>query len=626
MGIVTDINERSHPYSTPHPSVEHLTCPPKALVECMFPDAFVFPASLLKEASMPSGSHSSMTSKPTVRALFDMLSNEGLYSQEKWTGKARAPDFNKRWHNKTEEDFAAFLETIVKRTAELIGAKSEEVRTWSSSHDKTGMPGCFEIRKPDIIARRKEALPDWRTVDCVVELKNGAKFKDSESLGQLAERARTLFNVQDTRRYGYTLDSTYQSSMTTSLRFALLIRIRLDQFSYTAYDRGGSITSPFVNINTHALLFYRLILGVSFAERRHLGYDTSISGLGMHRRLKLDLGCEQQGLKDLAIQLVLHMTGKINGRGTTVRLLKVDSETLANFYGDDKQSQYKSLPGVKPGQKNFGIISKDSWEEVHDDSEELSEGILLQLLHAKGVLGVSWCLDEKPVLAPDAPAPPIPIDNHPLFIDNTLYIRSRWGIRMLRTAEYAVTTLFRQEVNANKVKTEDEMKTQSGSSPTFTSVLKNKMSRIIPTVKKIFPKAKQSEMAGSSSLPSSAMSSSDMGKKADKGKKKMDGEKKKMDGEKKKTDKGKEKTETPSSPSSPPATSPTAPGQTAAQPSHTPQVFIDENREKNRQFTVRCHVRSYLYPVGTPIYWFRSAIELVCVLKDLVESVCVWLP
>jgi hypothetical protein len=339
----------------------------------------------------------------------------------------------------------------------------------------------------------------------------------------------------------------------------------------------------------------------------------------MHCRLKLDLGCEQQGLKDLAIQLVLHMTGKINGCGTMVHLLKVDLEMLANFYGDDKQPQYKSLPGVKPGQKNFGIISKDSWEEVHYDSGELSEGILLQLLHAKGILGVSWCLDEKPVLVPDAPAPPIPIDNHPLFIDNTLYIRSQWGIRMLQTTEYAMTTLFRQKVNANKAKIEDEMKTQSVSSPTFTSMLK-KISRIIPRVKMIFPKVKQSEMAGSSSLPSSAMSSSDMGKEADKGKKKMDGEKKKTD-----KAKAKAKVGTPSSSSSPPATSPTAPGQTAAQPSHMPQVFIDEDREKNRQFTVRCHVRSYLYPVGTPIYWFRSAIELVCILKDLVESECVWL-
>ncbi|KAJ8582895.1 hypothetical protein M405DRAFT_867468 [Rhizopogon salebrosus TDB-379] len=168
------------------------------------------------------------------------------------------------------------------------------------------------------------------------------------------------------------------------------------------------------------------------------------------------------------------------------------------------------------------------------------------------------------------------------------------------------SNLFRQEVNAKKVKIEDEMKTQFVSSPTFTSLLKNKISSIILRVKMIFPKVKQSEMAGSSSLPSSAMSSSDMGKKADKGKKKMDGEKKK-------TDKGKGKRKgkagTPSSLSSPPATSPTAPGQTAAQPSHMPQVFIDEDREKNRQFTVHCHVRSYLYPVGTPIYWFRSAIE-----------------
>ncbi|KAJ8583553.1 hypothetical protein M405DRAFT_866940 [Rhizopogon salebrosus TDB-379] len=177
-----------------------------------------------------------------------------------------------------------------------------------------------------------------------------------------------------------------------------------------------------------------------------------------------------------------------------------------------------------------------------------------------------------------------------------------------------MTTLFRQEVNANKAKIEDEMKTQFVSSPTFTSMLK-KISRIILRVKMIFPKAKQSKMAGSSSLPSLAMSSSDMGKKADKGKKKMDGEKKKTD-----KGKGKGNVGTPSSSSSPPATSPMAPGQTAAQPSHMPQVFIDEDREKNCQFTICCHVRSYLYPVGTPIYWFRSAIELVCVLKDLVET------
>jgi hypothetical protein len=56
------------------------------------------------------------------------------------------------------------LETIVNRTTELIGAKSEEVRTWSTSHNKTALK----------IADTKslEVLTDWCTVDCVVELKN----------------------------------------------------------------------------------------------------------------------------------------------------------------------------------------------------------------------------------------------------------------------------------------------------------------------------------------------------------------------------------------------------------------------------------------------------------------------
>ncbi|KAG2062515.1 hypothetical protein BDR04DRAFT_1165082 [Suillus decipiens] len=38
------------------------------------------------------------------------------------------------------------------------------------------------------------------------------------------------------------------------------------------------------------------------------------------------------------------------------------------------------------------------------------------------------------------------------------------------------------------------------------------------------------------------------------------------------------------------------------------------------QFTMRCHVRSYMYPVGTPIFWFGSVLELLCVLRDLIRT------
>jgi hypothetical protein len=58
--------------------------------------------------------------------------------------------------------------------------------------------------------------------------------------------------------------------------------------------------------------------------------------------------------------------------------------------------------------------------------------------------------------------------------------------------------------------------------------------------------------------------------------------------------------------------------------SNTPQIVDDDQkgRKTNRHFITRSHVRSYLYPVGTPIYWFTSLLELLCVLRDLLECKC----
>ena len=334
------------------------------------------------------------------------------------------------------------------------------------------------------------------------------------------------------------------------------------------------MTAPFLGINSHPELFLRLVLSVSFAQRRHLGYDTSVSGFGADRRLKSDLACDQQGLRDLQLQLVLHMTGKINGRGTTIRLLKVDSETLTNFYGDRK-SQFMSLPGVEPGQKDFGIIAKDSWEEAAlNDSEVLSEGMILQLLHAKGVPGVSWCLDEEAVAAPDAPPPPIPLSYQPAFLDNTLYIRSRWGIRALRIADYASRGLYNKGVNNMKLRETDAAVVAQKRS--FAHRAKEKLHEGVEKVRGMLPSSKSKATRG--------------GKK--------------------------------SSPTSPPSA--TSPDTTTPQPegSHTPQILLeDENDSRNEHhFMTRCHVRSYIYPVGTPIYWFRSLLELLCVFRDILES------
>ena len=113
-------------------------------------------------------------------------------------------------------------------------------------------------------------------------------------------------------------------------------------------EREFLVQIPFLGINSHPELFLQLVLSISFAEQCHLGYDTSVSGFGADCQLKSDLACDQQGLRDLQLQLVLHMTGKINSHGTTIHLLKVNSKTLTNFYGDRK-CQFMSLSDVESG-------------------------------------------------------------------------------------------------------------------------------------------------------------------------------------------------------------------------------------------------------------------------------------
>ncbi|KAG2040851.1 hypothetical protein BDR03DRAFT_979714 [Suillus americanus] len=193
------------------------------------------------------------------------------------------------------------------------------------------------------------------------------------------------------------------------------------------------------------------VFSMTDADQRHIGYDTSIyQSLTGERGMILDLANSEQGLDNLQLQLVighskyglyivLHMSAKVNSCGSMIRLLKVANTKVANFYSGG--SAYKSPPGMNPGDREFGIICKDSWEVAH--LQDLSEGMILQLLHAKGIQGVPWCLDETPVLAPDSPT--LPEDEFEiLFLDNTLYTHFQWGIRALELSKPAKDAAWSQ--------------------------------------------------------------------------------------------------------------------------------------------------------------------------------------
>jgi Fungal protein kinase len=355
--------------------------------------------------------------------------------------------------------------------------------------------------------------------------------------------------------------------------------LRQDEFNYAVFDRGGSIMTPFLKVHTFPKIFLRLILGIAFADRRFIGYDTSIYGQGTSRRVKLDLASHEQGLRDLELQLVLHMTARVNSRGSTVRLLKVTGDQVSDFYGHSGDG-WKSPPGMKLG-KPFGIVCKDTWEEPHD---ELSEGCILQLLHAKGVHGVLWCLDEKPVIVPDAPPLPPGVETTESyvpqsFLDNTMYTRSRWGIRSLQVSNTAKSAIWRVE------------KKRFGLMPSPPQV--QVPAGILPT------------------LQVTSLGHGTAGEKNAKGNLQW-----------KDAGEAGPLFLAPSSPSSVHASTstqdPSLYQSISASEAHIPRVATGP--VPCHQFTMRCHVRSYMYPVGTPIFWFGSVLELLCVLRDLIRS------
>lgn len=189
-------------------NVQPLLCPPKPLVQCVFPDTFVFPVSLW------SGIQNANKRAWTVAEVFQILCTAGpglkpLYDVQKrtWTPASCAPNFLLENHTNTESDFAKFLNTIVLHTVTVIGANPGNVRTWSAEQLKK-MAGASSVRKPDVVACAPDTAVEWRSLDFIVEMKNGKeedrrekeRAKDRQSWCELAERANFLFSFQHDRR------------------------------------------------------------------------------------------------------------------------------------------------------------------------------------------------------------------------------------------------------------------------------------------------------------------------------------------------------------------------------------------------------------------------------------------
>ncbi|KAF5341199.1 hypothetical protein D9611_005909 [Ephemerocybe angulata] len=98
----------------------------------------------------------------------------------------------------------------------------------------------------------------YSNVTAVVDVSLEQTSKETDEVSQLALYCREIFLEQPNRDFVRSLIVTHNS-------------VRL-----VHYDRSGVYVTPYINIHQHPRTFVRLILGISSADERVLGLDTSV--------------------------------------------------------------------------------------------------------------------------------------------------------------------------------------------------------------------------------------------------------------------------------------------------------------------------------------------------------------
>lgn len=206
-------------------------------------------------------------------------------------------------------------------------------------------------RKPDLINAIAQNLgvPTWFVLLSIHEVKKeGAS--PSEAILQLAQYARLIFRFQPNRRF-------------VIASYIIGVKIYL-----VVFDRSGALTTQGFNVHRDPETFLRIVVGLLFLDRTHLGYDPTIVLDAEGRRGHLFF----KGMKYI-IRDVVYVEGVIRGRGTVC--YRVHPEGGDPFQDDE-------------------YIVKDSW--VNKARAE-SEANILRHLNQKGVTGVPYLVDDEAV-------------------------------------------------------------------------------------------------------------------------------------------------------------------------------------------------------------------------------------
>jgi hypothetical protein len=139
----------------------------------------------------------------------------------------------------------------------------------------------------------------------------------------------------------------------------------------------------------------------------------------------------------LIINMVLFISDNIYGRGTVARKATIPKEHLINTL-QEQQSWHYMEKWLKGMGDQVELLVKDAWVDL---SSSQTEGMILDCLRLKGVMGVTRLLSERMVPAPiiaSKPDDPIGVlttsTDESTTPNSTVYNREQLGIRAIAMA------------------------------------------------------------------------------------------------------------------------------------------------------------------------------------------------
>jgi hypothetical protein len=143
--------------------------------------------------------------------------------------------------------------------------------------------------------------------------------------------------------------------------------------------------------------------------------------------------------KDMTINMVLFISNNIYGRGTVARKVTIPKEQLIEMLQEQQSWNYmeKWLKGM--GDQVL-LLEKDTWADL---SSRQTEGMILDCLRLKGVMGVTRLISERMVPAPiippeldDSKRPAIGALATTVLLSSTVHNREQLGIRALAMSHH----------------------------------------------------------------------------------------------------------------------------------------------------------------------------------------------